>query len=408
MKLDHLPITIPGWLNGESNPASEAVVHRAKWIIVDPWTILENGYLMVMSGIIIDVGTGRPPGDVPCHDHGSMAMMPACVNAHTHLELSALKGRIPLNLGFLSWVKHLLKQRDALDMASFHAGIFSGIQGLFDSGCRLVGDISSLGLTFEPLQEKSMAGVVFREHLGEGGDSEYDLSDQTKYLKSGLAGHAPHTTSPELFQHLKAVSSHSGSPMSIHVSESEEEISFITTGRGTWANFLSQRQIDFSAWPLKARSPVAYLSELGMLDSKTLAVHLLNIDAMDIDLLRHHRVHTCVCPRSNHALHQRIPDLDSMISAGLSPCLGTDSLASTPSLSIFDEMSFVASTYPNLSPATILAMGTVYGAAALGFGDEFGSLHPGHLGAALVIPVDVHHKNNLIETIFDLNLAENI
>jgi aminodeoxyfutalosine deaminase len=406
VKLVQIPFSLPGHATPESNPRNRSIVHRAKWIVVDPWTIFENGYLHVAFDTIIEVGSGSPPPDVSCIDHGPVVLMPTCVNAHTHLELSALKGNVPLNQGFRAWVKHLLKKRDTLSADSLHTGVITGIEELITGGCRLVGDISSLGLTIELLQKESVAGICFLEYLGHLKNFKTDLPESTDYLKAGLAGHAPHTTSPELLQEIKLQSRKSGGLMSIHVAESEDEVSFITTGNGPWANFLTQRQIDFSGWPLPAKSPVAYLSDLGILDSKTLAVHLIFIDKKDVDILRQHRVHICLCPRSNYALHHQLPDIEKLLSAGLRPCLGTDSLASVSSLSILDEMSFMASKFQDISPETILAMGTINGADALGYANRFGTLHPGRFGTALSVPVDCDHKRDLIEAIIHHNETE--
>jgi cytosine/adenosine deaminase-related metal-dependent hydrolase len=74
---------------------------------------------------------------------------------------------------------------------------------------------------------------------------------------------------------------------------------------------------------------------------------------------------------------------------GLNPAIGTDSLASAPSLSIFDEMSFIAIHYPNLRPEAIIGLATINIANALGF-HELGSLRPGQ--SALMIYVALEAK----------------
>ena len=69
-------------------------------------------------------------------------------------------------------------------------------------------------------------------------------------------------------------------------------------------------------------------------------------------------------------------------------------------------MSFVASNFQGIPPETILAMGTINGAEALGCGNRFGTLHPERFGTALAIPVDCGHKRNIIETIIHHNETE--
>ena len=81
--------------------------------------------------------------------------------------------------------------------------------------------------------------------------------------------------------------------------------------------------------------------------------------------------------------------MEGFLKAGIHPALGTDSLASVETLSLFDEMGFIAEHYPGLRPDTILALATVNGAKALGQ-SERGVLKPGN--SARMIYVDVQAK----------------
>ena len=85
-------------------------------------------------------------------------------------------------------------------------------------------------------------------------------------------------------------------------------------------------------------------------------------------------------------MHGRQADLARMLAAGIAPCLGTDSLASVSSLSLFDEMAYTARAYPDVTPKTIFTMATENGAAALGLTGRLGKLQPGYQGAAAYIP----------------------
>ena len=75
-------------------------MYRAKWLVIDPWTTLEDGYVQVVDNVIRGTGSGRPPAGGPVKDLGSGALIPPLVNAHTHLELSALRASIPVDKGF--------------------------------------------------------------------------------------------------------------------------------------------------------------------------------------------------------------------------------------------------------------------------------------------------------------------
>jgi cytosine/adenosine deaminase-related metal-dependent hydrolase len=329
--------------------------------------------------------------------------MPALVNAHTHLELTALEGRVPTEGGFASWVPRLLAVREAAGTDALTKGAADGITRLTDAGCGLVGDIATLDLSWPSLLASELDGILFREILGTDPAGPPDLSDaHGGRLARSVAGHGPHTTSPPVLAGLKAAARRGRRPFSIHLDESEAERTFITTGKGPWADFLTQRAIDFTGWGLPAASPVAHADRLGLLDGDTIAVHLLGSDSSDFGLLKRRGVQVCICPRSNRHLHRRLPDLQGMLGAGLSPCLGTDSLASAPTLSLFDEMAFVRERFPDIPPAQILAMATRNGARALSMDRHYGTLSPGKRDRFLYLETGETRSSRILESIIDL------
>ena len=373
------------------------VVHRARWVAVTPSYIIENGYVAVENGHIVRVGTSHP--GIHGVDHGSGVLMPGLINAHLHLELSALKGKISFEKGFQAWVAELLVKRGALGDSVLRSAAKDGMDHLMAAGTLGIGEISTLGITRDMVERSGLFGVWFQEMLG----SDISLMDNPENARDDLycsfAGHAPHTSSPSLLSHLKQRATLKGFPFSIHLAESSDETQFIETCQGPWAEFLTQRGIDFSSWPLPAESPVKYLDSLGILDPLTLAVHLLRVDDRDVDILKNKGVKTVLCPRSNFNLHKRLPNIKSFLDRGLMPGLGTDSLASNDSLTIFDEMAFVARNYPFIPPCEILAMGTVYGAAALGMDQHLGTLLPGRRGDLLYLQVEASNPETLLEII---------
>ncbi len=372
--------------------------YRSKWLLTDPWTVLENGYVETAGGIIESVGAGSPPKDVPVVDMGPGVMMPSLVNAHTHLELSALSGSLSFDLGFRHWTTELIQKRGSFTESDLLEGALKALRSLLSSGCGAVGEISTLGITHTLFQDMPLAGVFFREYLGST-LPEIAPIDNTSLPLSSLAAHAPHTTAPAVIRNIKEITAAAGLPVSIHLGESEDEFLFIQSARGEWADFLTSRGIDFSGWPLPAKSPVQYLHGLGVLDEQTLAVHLLYCSQKDMRLLQDKNASICFCPRSNFLLHEKLPDIPSFIAQGFKPCLGTDSLASSPSLSILDEMAFVSARYCTLSPSDILAMGSIYGANGLGLGEKFGRLAPGCPAPPHYLDIEVNSSRAVIQTV---------
>jgi aminodeoxyfutalosine deaminase len=231
-----------------------------------------------------------------------------------------------------------------------------------------------------------LEGVVLNEVLGND-PAVPSLPDDSPGLSYSYAGHALHTTSPEILRALKSASKKRKSVFSLHLSESEAETEFLATGRGEWAGLLESRDIDFSDWDLKGERPVARAERLGLLGPETLAVHLLDVTPAEVGVLAESRTPVCVCPRSNLALHGKLPDIEAFMAAGLTVALGTDSLASAPSLDMFHEMSFVASKYPGLRPETILNMATTNGVTALG-AQDLGTISTGKRARLIYVDLD--------------------
>jgi len=371
--------------------------HRAGWIIQDPKTVLQNAMIHISAGRITAVKTGHQTGRDPVVDHGPGVILPALINVHTHLELGALKGKLSAGRGFADWVRRLIQLRENLSRTALDGGISDGIGELIRSGCGAVGEISTLGISRQPFLDSRLHGVWFREYIGNRSDEE--SLPELPANRESLAGHAPHTTGPDLLIALKQAANRLSRPFSIHLAESGDESDFIRTGTGPWADLLKTRKIDFSTWPLSARSPVHYLDRLNILDERTVAVHVLQADADDFQILARRGTSVAVCPRSNLRLHRQLPDLNRMDAAGLNICMGTDSLASCDSLSMFDEMAFTARSFPDLSLRSIFAMATTNAARALGMENTCGRIAPGYRTGCLYLPLSAASPKMLIEQI---------
>lgn len=368
-------------------------IYRSKWIVCNQERVVEDSFLEIENGIIKTIFKTKPRGKV--RDLGPGVMLPALVNGHTHLELSALKGAVPFDRGFSVWVQQLLAKREAMGEDLLELAARNAAQGLVSHGTAVIGEISTLGITRDILQDQDIFGVWFQEILG--GMEIEGVVETGSSLSFSLAGHAPHTTSPDKLREIKGKTSSKGLVFSIHLAESRVESEFLETGKGQWADFLGSRGIDTKDWPLGNITPVQYLNRLGLLDKSTLAVHLLRANTRDFEILAQNKVRICLCPRSNENLHARLPDLGLILKKGLQPALGTDSLASCESLSLFDEMAFVRRRFPDVPPEIVFSMATMNGAGALGLGRYWGSLEPGKRACFLYVDFSASNEHQIFE-----------
>lgn len=356
---------------------------------------LRHGRVAVDAGRIAWVGAagdaGEPAGEV--QDLGSGVLLPGLVNAHCHLELSGLAGAIPPGIGFSAWVTALVAARAAAAPEALEAAATAAIDGLAGTGTVAIGDVSNALAHLPALGRSSVDAVVFYEQIGwdpARADAIADAArDRLAALRPSLpsnvevrlAAHAPHSVSAPLFRRLR------GEGLgALHLAESPDESAFLVDGDGDWGAFLRSR-VGSIPWDPPRQSPVAYVDGLGVLVPGLLAAHCVHVDAADRERLARSGTAVAVCPRSNRTIGVGLPPVEELRAAGVTLALGTDSLASSPSLDLAEEMAALQRELPGLEPAFIVHMATAGGARALGR-PQLGALEPGRRAALAFAPAE--------------------
>ncbi len=223
-------------------------------------------------------------------------------------------------------------------------------------------------------------------------------------LEPGLSPHAPHTLSSAFLQELAGLARDHSLPVVIHLSESREEAAFMHDSSGKIAELL----YPFADWETYLPSPrrttsAAYLESLGLLNPLTSAVHCVHITPDDAHLLKKHGVTAILCPRSNERLAVGKAPAPLLKNYGIPLALGTDSLASNDSLSLWDEMRFLRREFPGLfTPDEVVEMATLGAAKALHLESEAGSLEKGKRADFLVLtPPRITSPNELAEALIE-------
>jgi cytosine/adenosine deaminase-related metal-dependent hydrolase len=161
------------------------------------------------------------------------------------------------------------------------------------------------------------------------------------------------------------------------VAESPEEVEFLRTGEGPWRALLEDLGVWNPAWIAPGVSPVQYLDGLGLLSPRALAVHGVQMSAVDLDRLAARRTTLVTCPRSNAYTGAGIPPIERFYASAVPIAVGTDSLASTPDLNVFMELAAIRALARDVPASRLLDSATRQGARALGLDADYGTIAPG-------------------------------
>lgn len=370
--------------------------YRAAWVLPVSQPPIRDGWVGVERGRIMALGQGR--GD---EDLGDVALMPGLVNAHTHLELSYLRDRIPPAGAFVTWIRGVIaEQRRRRDP---HAGdiqdaIARAIDEMTACGTALAGDISNTLVTVEPLTRSTLSAVVFNEIIRFKSDGAAKVVDDAVRaleagpfagdVRPGIAAHAPYSVGPAVFREIRrAVDGSAGIRCSVHLSESPEETEFIKHGSGPWRVMLEELGSWDPTWMVPGGSPVEYLEACRFLDDRVLAVHGVQMLPADLARLAVHGTTLVTCPRSNQLTGAGTPPIAEFYRSGVHVAVGTDSLASTPDLNVFSEMAEMRALAPAVPASAILDSATRQGARALGFDADLGTIEPGRRARLIAVTV---------------------
>jgi len=363
--------------------------YRAAWVLPITSPPIPGGVVSIDRDVIASVGE-FDGGAV--EDIGNVAILPGLVNAHTHLELSWMRGQVAPCASMPAWAASLMALRRSVSHEPPEP-IAGAIAEARASGTCLVGDVTNTFATYDPLLDSELSAALFREVLGFSVPDPDALVEQVSgqiadltpiaWLRPSIVPHAPYSVSPALLQAIARWSA--GKPLSIHLGESAQELEFLRDGTGEWRTLLEALGVWNPSWPVPACGPVEYLDRLGMVDEHLLAVHGVQFTDTELSRLASARATIVACPRSNRWTGAGVPPIDRFYASGARVAVGTDSLASVDDLNLFAELAEIRRLAPGVPAARILESATLAGAQALGFDAELGSIEPGKRAQLLAV-----------------------
>jgi len=377
------------------------ILIHAKWIIpVEPKeTVYENYALAIKNDKIVALSNSEDARrkfiakeELFLENH---ALIPGLVNAHTHAAMSLFRG-LANDLPLMDWLNnHIWPAEKKWVSADFvKDGTELAIAEMIRSGTTCFNDM----YFFPDSTAEICANIGMRVVIGlividiptswanssdeclVKGEFIHDAYKHNPLISTAFAPHAPYTVSDDSLKRIMVLAEELDIPIHMHIHETTDEIEKSINQYG--------------------KRPLERLSDLGLLSSRLIAVHMTQLEKNEIEELKKTRVNVAHCPESNLKLASGFCPVGKLQKNNINVCIGTDGAASNNDLDMLGEMHTsallakgVANDCTCSDAHTTLKMATLNGAKALGLSESIGSLKKGK--QADIVAIDL----NQIETI---------
>ena len=371
------------------------MIIRARTVVSMEGEPIHDGAVAVSGHTIADVGRfdevrQRQSGEVL--DLGEQVLMPGLINAHCHLDYTMLRGTIPPQRSFSDWIQAINAEKAKMTEQDYIDSIHAGFAEARRFGTTTILNLIALPKLVAAIKEPPVRTWWFGELIDVRIPDEAEkLADEAaESLKPakrwGLAPHAPFTASQRLYARCEEIGRRENIPLTTHLAESREEMEMFRDAKGAAFDFL--KEIGRPMEDCGRETPLSLFLRTRTIDQRWIVAHLNELDAGDFDLLgAAPKFHIAHCPRSHTFLGHAPFALERLRALGFNICLGTDSLASNSSLSLFAEMRELLRKEPGLSPREALEMATVNGAAAIGQRHSLGCIRAGAAADLIALPL---------------------
>jgi len=408
------------------------MIVRARTVVTMDGPPIENGAVAISGNRIVDVGRfddikTRNAGNTL--DLGEQVLLPGLINAHCHLDYTCLRGKIPPQESFTEWIRAINAEKATLAPKDHVASINKGFTEAKRFGTTTIANLTAFPDLIPQIQPlirtcwfAELIDIRAPERANELVDSaiesldkarpELVLSEAEGGASWGLAPHALFTASKDLFRRCGEIAQREHILLTTHLAESREEMEMFRHASGPLYEFLTSigRPMDDCG----SKTPLGLFLDLIGRDGSPnrpsaievnrhylpwIVAHLNELTESDFELLErsNSKFHVVHCPRSHNYFGHSSFAFDRLRSFGFNICLGTDSLASNESLSLFAEMCTFQKEFPSVSAEEIFQMVTVNPARALRYENALGQIRSG-FGADL-IAVPCSGSTNVFEQI---------
>jgi len=386
------------------------MIIRARTVVTMDGPPIENGAIALSEDRIVDVAKfneikARHTGEVI--DLGEQALLPGLINAHCHLDYTCLRAKIPPQRSFTDWIRAINAEKANLSPNGYVASIHDGFAEARRFGTTTIANLTAfpelipqIHATIRTWWFAELIDIRAPEHAKELVDRAIESFGRARALW-GLAPHALFTASKDLYRRCEEIARRQNALLTTHLAESREEMQMFHDASGPLYEFL--KSIGRPIGDCGNETPLElFLDLIGSGGSPNrpraievnrpypswIVAHLNELTENDFELLEklNIRFHVVHCPRSHDYFGHGRFEFERLRSLGFNICLGTDSLSSNESLSLFDEMRAFRTQFPSISPEEVLQMATVNPARALRQDNALGKISCAGYADLLALP----------------------
>lgn len=389
-----------------------AVLHTAPLVVPVTRPPIADGAVVVENGIIRAVGEretlSREYPDAEFKEWEG-TLVPGLVNAHTHLQYTSFVSvgaqRHP---SYVDWSERFVQEYDARRGEDWAETARAGVEAGLRAGVTAYGDIVTDVAAMTALPDAGVAGVAYFEIIAVPLERwQEEVREQMRTIltsiptsaafRVGLSPHTPYTVDEPVLMEASSLARRLGVRLHVHLAEVNSEDAYYRTGTGPLVERITMRV--GRPWSVVARGgsgmgAAEYARYCGLVGPDSHMAHGVYLDEEGRKLLDRSGTYVALCPRSNLTVGGDPPPVADYLSEGRRIAVGTDSLGSTQSLDLLEDVELLADLAaeqgydpPDLEER-LLRAATLGGASALGLDEVIGSLEPGKHADLAVFDVD--------------------